>query len=173
MTLSDHPCADAVGLTPAEAIASAAAAQKAAILFRLRKDCELDLRRLLTSYPDPATHRKALFDAVVPMARQIRFSEQRLTELNQQRKPLEAERDFWEKKPLPPALRQKVDASDAAFNGLTEIFRRHQADVVAVEARFAAQLARLKPLWARASIADICSAQIATAPSEPSPRPKP
>lgn len=65
-----------------------------------------------------------------------------------QRKPLDDEVAFYNGKPLPLTLQRKLEANDASFNALTDVFNGLRSDVAAIEATRAVELDQLRKLWA-------------------------
>jgi hypothetical protein len=51
---------------------------------------------------------------------------------------------------LPLPLQRKIEASDASFDALTDVFNGLQSDVAAIEATRTAELNDLRMLWAGA-----------------------
>ena len=71
-----------------------------------------------------------------------------------QRKPLNDEAAFYSGKPLPLTLQRKIEASDASFNALTDVFIGLRAEVATIEATRTAELEQLRKLWAGARRVD-------------------
>ena len=107
-------------------------------------------RNLLTRYPNEAPHRKAREAALDTVRAAIKTSEQRLRDLEAERKPLLAEAEFYVGKALPPKLRGQLDANDAATSAQREAAISQEAELERVNRLYDAELARLKLLWAGA-----------------------
>ncbi len=84
----------------------------------------------------------------------IRLSAARFTELVRLREPLDDEAAFYKGKPLPLALQRKIDANDASFIALTDVFNGLRSDVAAIEATRTVELDQLRKLWAGARRVD-------------------
>lgn len=120
----------------------AAVAQKDAV----RRD-----RNLMMRFPDEPAHTKAREAALDDLRRAIVVSERRLKELEDDRKPLIAETEFYQQRKLPFKLKSKLEANDAQQQAQRDIIQNQQAELVRVNALYDAELARLKRLWAGAA----------------------
>ena len=107
-------------------------------------------RSLLQRYPNEAAHAKARESALEPARVGMRASEERVKELKAERKPLEQDAEFYVGKPMPAALKQKIDANDAALEAQRVFIANQQAEIARIDATYDAELARLKKLWAGA-----------------------
>lgn len=116
----------------------AVAAQKDAV----RRD-----RNLMLRFPDEAAHNKAREAALDDLRRGIASSERRLKDLEEERKPLLAETEFYKGRKVPFKLRSKIEANDAQQQAQRDIIQNQQTELVRVNALYDAELARLKRLW--------------------------
>jgi hypothetical protein len=116
----------------------AAAAQKDAV----RRD-----RNLMMRFPDEPAHTKAREAALDDLRRAIVVSERRLKDLEEERKPLIAETEFYKGRKLPFKLKSKLEANDAQQQAQRDIIQNQQAELVRVNTLYDAELARLKRLW--------------------------
>ena len=121
--------------------AEARAAQQDAI----RRD-----RNLLVRFPNQAAHQRAREAALDPVRLAIKNSENRLRDLQAERKPLANEAEFYPNRPLPPKLRQQIDANDAATEAQRALLDTQSAELERINANFDAELERLKKLWSGA-----------------------
>lgn len=121
--------------------AEARAAQQDAI----RRD-----RNLLVRFPNAAAHQRAREAALDPVRLAIKNSDSRLRELQAERKPLANEAEFYPNRPLPPKLRQQIDANDAATEAQRALLNTQSAELERINANFDAELERLKRLWSGA-----------------------
>ncbi len=128
-----------------EAAERKAAQARAALADAVRRD-----RNLLARYPTEARHRSAREAALDTVRAAMKASERRLQELAAERKPLLAEAEFYAGKPLPPKLRNQLEANDAAVAAQREAVVSQQAEMERVTGFYDAELARLKLLWAGA-----------------------
>lgn len=120
----------------------AAVAQKDAV----RRD-----RNLMMRFPDEAAHNKAREAALDDLRRGIAASERRLKDLEDERKPLLAETEFYKGRKLPFKLKSKLEANDAQQQAQRDIIQNQQTEQVRVNGLYDAELARLKRLWAGAA----------------------
>ena len=86
-------------------------------------------RNLLARYPNEAPHRKAREAALDTVRLAIKASEKRLQDLAAERKPLLDEAEFYVGKPLPPKLRNQLDANDAAIAAQREAAVSQEAEL--------------------------------------------
>ena len=150
-TLSDTPCPQAAGPTPGEIAASATKLQQDAIAAEIKQAAVRADRQLLFRFPDEAAHRKAHAADLDVVIRNIRFSTARFSELAAQRKPLDDEAAFHKGKVMPAALQRRIEASDASFDALRDVFRGLQAGVADIETKRGLERERLRLLWAGAA----------------------
>jgi len=108
-------------------------------------------RNLLARYPTEAPHQKAREAALDTVRAAMKVTEQRLRDLEAERKPLLSEAEFYVGKPLPPKLRNQLDANDAAVAAQREAAVYQEAELARVNRLYDAELARLKALWAGAA----------------------
>jgi hypothetical protein len=108
-------------------------------------------RNLMLRYPDQATHQKAREAALDTVRMAMRTSEQRVKDLGAERKPLVEEAEFYKNKPLPPKLKQQLDANDAAAEAQRNAIQNQQAELERVNKLYDAELTRLRKLWAGAA----------------------
>lgn len=120
----------------------AQAAQKDAV----RRD-----RNLMLRFPDEAAHDKARDSALDDLQRGIVASERRLQDLQDERKPLLAETEFYKGKRLPHKLKTKLEANDAQQQAQRDIIQNQRAEMVRINALYDVELARLKRLWGGAA----------------------
>lgn len=136
------------------------AEQRAAQAELARRD-----RNLLQRYHDEAAHRRAR-DAALEPTRSAQASLQgRVAELNRERKPLLAEAEFYKGQPLPPRLKARIDANDAALAALRDSAAAQQAEVARIEGLYDLELDRLRRLWAGAPPGSLGPLQPPTAPA--------
>jgi hypothetical protein len=118
------------------------ARDRAAKLDAVRRD-----RNLLSRYPNEPVHAKAREAALDTARASIRSSEQRLVELEKDRKPLQAEAEFYQGKPLPPKLKRDIDAIDVGLEAQRALVMNQQAEASRINALYDAELSRLRQLW--------------------------
>lgn len=138
LTIEERAAKDAQERKQAEA--------RAAYNDAVRRD-----RNLLARYPTEPVHQKAREAALDTVRAAMKTSEQRLRELQAERKPLLSEAEFYVGKPLPPKLRNQLDANDAATAAQREAADSQEAELARVNRLYDAELVRLKSLWAGAA----------------------
>ncbi|MDE2593383.1 MAG: DUF4124 domain-containing protein [Burkholderiales bacterium] len=121
-------------------------AQEAALKDATRRD-----RNLMMRYPNEAVHTKARDAALDDLHNAIKTSELRVAELQTERKPLEADAEFYKGKRLPLKLRTKLEANDAAQQAQKDLIQGQKAEIIRINALYDAELTRLKRLWAGAA----------------------
>ena len=97
-------------------------------------------RNLLARYPNEAPHRKAREAALDTVRAAMKATELRLRDLAAERKPLLAEAEFYEGKPLPPKLRGQLDANDAATSAQRESAVGQEAELERINRLYDAEL---------------------------------
>jgi len=136
-----------------------AAEARVAQLDAVRRD-----RNLLQRYPNEAAHAKARELALDPVRLAIKTTESRLRDLARERKPLLDEAEFYPNRPLPPKLRQQLDANDAAIDAQKTLAATQQAELERVIRLYDLELDRLKKLWGGAAPGSLGPLPSASAP---------
>jgi len=143
----------------AEARERQAAADRVAQQDAIRRD-----RNLVTRFPNEATHMKAREAALDDVRKGVAFSQGRLAELEQARKPLADELEFYKGKKPPSKLRQQLDANDAAVAAQRSLVQNQQDEIVRINNLYDVELERLKKLWGGASPGSMGALPAASAP---------
>lgn len=115
-----------------------------------RKDAIRRDRNLMLRFPTEAVHDKAREAALDDLRRGIAASERHLKDLQNDRKPLLAETEFYKGRRLPFKLRSKLEANEAQQQAQKDIIQNQIAEIARVNALYDAELARLRRLWAGA-----------------------
>jgi hypothetical protein len=129
-----------------EAIERKANAERMAQLEAIRRD-----KNLLARYRDEASHRRAREAALDTVRLAIKATETRVALLQNERKPLENEAEFYVGKRLPPKLKAQIEANDTAMQAQRDAAASQQAEVERVNRNFDVELFRLQKLWAGAA----------------------
>jgi hypothetical protein len=116
-----------------------------------RKDATRRDRNLMLRYPDEPTHRKAREAALDDLRKGIALSERHLIDLQDSRKPLQADAEFYQGKRLPGKLKAKLEANDAQQQAQKDIIQNQHAETGRINAIYDAELAHLRKLWAGAA----------------------
>lgn len=132
-------------LAEAEAKKRQADLERAARQDAVRRD-----RNLLARFPDEAAHSKAREAALDDVRKGVKFSEERLLELQKERKPLLDESEFYKGKKLPLKLRQQLDANEAATTAQRSLVQNQKEEIKRIDALYDVELERLRKLWAGA-----------------------
>ncbi len=104
-------------------------------------------RNLLARFPNEAAHNKARESALEDSRQSVKRSEQRITVLTKERKPLLDDAEFYVGKPLPARLKQQLDANDASKRAQEDLMQSSQDEIKRINALFDAELERLRALW--------------------------
>jgi hypothetical protein len=112
-------------------------------------------RALLLRYPNQPAHDKERAEALAQLALVRQTGVNRLTELVRQGERLQTEMEFYRKDPAraPLALRRQIDENDRSQVVQQRFVAEQDAERERVNARFDAELARLRPLWAASASA--------------------
>jgi hypothetical protein len=132
-------------LAEAEAKKRQAELERAAKQDAVRRD-----RNLLARFPNEAAHSKAREAALDDVRKGVKFSEDRLAELQKERKPLLDEMEFYKGKKLPLKLRQQLDANDAATTAQRSLVQNQKEEIKRIDSLYDIELDRLRKLWAGA-----------------------
>jgi hypothetical protein len=116
-----------------------------------RSDAARRDRNLAARYKDETAHQKAREVALDPVRRLLRSSQQRLAELDKDRKTLQDEAEFYKGKDMPRALKAQFDANAATVEAQRALVGTHQAELDRLNAFYDEELARLRRLWAGAA----------------------
>ncbi len=111
-------------------------------------------RALLQRYPNKPAHDRERALALVQVEEAMKTAARRVQELTEQRKAINADMEFYSKDPgrAPPSLRRRVDENEMSIASQKRVIADQESEKKRVNARFDEELARLKPLWAAASV---------------------
>jgi hypothetical protein len=138
-------------LSPEERAAKEAADRRAAAERIAQQDAIRRDRTLMQRYPTEAAHQRARNAALDDANKAMRISERRIKDLGTERKPLLDEAEFYKGRPLPGKLKQALDANDAGVEAQEVLIENQKAEIVRINTRFDAELARLRKLWTGAT----------------------
>ena len=133
--------------------------ERAALVAKRRKDAEERARQqeerrrervLTTRYPDKAAHDVERAAAIQLLDDISAIAEKRMVELQQQRKALDTEMEFYQKDPAkaPMPLRRKVAENDEDMAEQQRFVANQDLEKRRIHQRFDAELAQLRRLWA-------------------------
>ena len=104
---------------------------------------------LLVRYPYRSVHDAERSEALAQIDVVIKAAQQRLTELQQQRKKIDTEMEFYKKDPskAPPSVRRQLEDNDHSMAVQKRFIGDQESEIKRVNARFDEELVRLKGLW--------------------------
>jgi hypothetical protein len=144
-------CTPVGRLSTGEVMACDAYAQLKTLVDDCRRVAVREDRRWLERYPDEAAHRRAEASELESVIVNLRIPNERLGDLLRQRKILNEKAEFYKGKPLPHDLRRDIDANDASLNGLRDVFRGIDQEIVGVVDKYGDEREHLRKLWAGAA----------------------
>ena len=124
-----------------------------------QREAELDRQRardairrdeaLITRYPNQAAHNDSRKKALAQSQTVVDAANERIAELQQERKGLNDEMEFYKKDPskAPGKVRRAVEANAEAMATQQRAIGAQQAERDRINAQFDEQLVRLKALW--------------------------
>jgi hypothetical protein len=122
--------------------------------FAARSDAVRRDRNLMQRFPDEAAHRKSREKVLDELRIAGKIYADRIVALTADRKKLDDEKYFYVNervnKPLPTALKQKIDANEASLEAQKSLEQNNIAETARINALYDAELARLRKLWAGA-----------------------
>lgn len=119
------------------------AREREARVAEQRKD-----RLLLQRYPDEASHARARAAALEAPNDAIQNANNRLADLEAERRKLEQEAEFYVGKSLPATLQLLFDTNVASVAAQRTMISNQQAEIDRVNKLYDEELARLRKLWA-------------------------
>jgi hypothetical protein len=122
------------------------AADRVARQDAIRRD-----RNLMNRFPNQATHDKAREAALDDVRKGVKFSEDRLEELEKVRKPLQDETEFYAGKKLPAQLKQKLDSNEALASAQRSLIQNQKEEILRINKLYDIELSHLRKLWAGAA----------------------
>ncbi len=128
-----------------EARDRAAAEARAAQADAVRRD-----RNLVARFPDEAAHNRAREAAADTVRLAMKATELRLRDLQNERKPLRDEAEFYQNRPLPAKLKAAIEANETSMDAQRTASANQQAELVRINKIYDAELERLRRLWSGA-----------------------
>lgn len=107
-------------------------------------------RNLLARFPSETAHGKARGAALGVVHDSIKRSEQRVADLQKERKPLADEAEFYVGKSLPLKLKQQLESVDVSIDAQRSIAANQKVEAQRINDLYDAELVHLKKLWAGA-----------------------
>jgi hypothetical protein len=134
------------------------AEERAALNDAVRRD-----RNLKARFPSEAVHQKAREAALEVVRIGMRTSQQRLKELEAERRPLSEEAEFFRGRSLPARLKQQIEANETSVAAQRDLVQTQEAELLRINRIYDAELAHLRKLWngARPGSISLVSAPLA------------
>jgi len=136
--------------------------QKAAYSDAVRRDRNLKIR-----YPNEAAHNKARGSALEAVRASMRASAQRIEDLENERKPLQDEADFYRGRQLPSRLKQQLEANETSVAAQRELMQTQESELLRVNRIYDMELEHLRKLWKGAPPGSISLVSAPLAQTEP------
>jgi hypothetical protein len=121
-------------------------------------------RNLLARFPNEAAHNKARAAALDVVKDSIKRSEQRVADLQKERKPLADEAEFYTGKTMPLKLKQQIESVDVSIEAQRSIAANQKVEVQRITDLYDGELGHLRKLWAGAEPGSIGPLPKAAAP---------
>ncbi len=137
--------------TPEERARLEAREREAAKARAEREEAVRRDRQLLQRYRHEQQHQRSRAIALEAVQQAQARTQARLAELSRERRPLEAEAEFLQGKPVPPKLKAQIDANDAAQAAQRDASAVQRDEAERINRRFDAELERLRRLWSGAA----------------------
>lgn len=161
-------------LTAEERAAKEADEARSAVERAWRQDAVRRDRNLKQRFPNETAHRRMREAALGDLRTAMKNSEKRLLDLAAERKPMLDELEFYVGRPVPPLLRQQIDANDAAAEAQRSAMQTQQAELERVTRLYDLELAHLRKLWAGAEPgSELLSVPTPSTVVVPPPKPRP
>ena len=116
--------------------------ERAAKADAVRRD-----RNLMNRYRDEASHQQARDAALVALRKAMAASEKRLVDMENDRKPLLEEAEFYKGRELPVKLKTQLDYIDVTVEAQRAIIQNQKTEEKRINEFYDQELARLKRLW--------------------------
>ena len=138
---SDLPC-------PVVAVpAPPPAAPPCELTPKQRRDAEHLEGQFLLRYPDEERHREVSIAALKEVVARIHLTAGRLSDLRRERKSIDDELAFYDHRPLPPGLRGRLDANEAMFAAIADVFVGLENEVKTIQTRYECERRQFSVLW--------------------------
>jgi hypothetical protein len=150
-------------------LAAQEAAERKEAEVRLRQAEEKRMQRaLLMRYPNAGVHDAERTAALQTVQDAIALSERRIVDLQQQRRDLDLEAEFYPSPAAwPPKLKRQVEENGLHIAGQQRFIAGQEEEKQRIERRFAEERARLETLWKQAQpVRAAAAAAAASAPGK-------
>ena len=111
-----------------------------------RKLAERQERQFLLRFPDEARHRAASLAKLQEIVARLRLAQIRFADLMRERKSID-DGEFYKGKPLPTALAGRLDANEAKFAAMAEVFGGERNAIESIMTIFWCERTQFAMLW--------------------------
>ncbi len=141
VTYSNLPCpVVAVPTPPAPVLPCPLTAEQ-------RRNAEHLEGQFLARYPSEERHRANSFAGLQEIVARMRLAQSRLSELRRERKSIDDELAFYEHRPVPPDLQRRLEATDARFAAIADVFLGLENEVKTIVTRYECEHRKFGILW--------------------------
>lgn len=119
-----------------------AAEERAALNDAVRRD-----RNLKARFPNEAAHQRAREAALEVVRAGMRTSQQRIKELDAERRPLTEEAEFYRGRPVPGRLKQQIEANETSVAAQRDLIQTQEAELQRINRIYDAEREHLRKLW--------------------------
>jgi hypothetical protein len=103
--------------------------------------------QFLVRFPDEERHRALSFAGLGEVVARFRLANGRLSDLRRERKSIDDELMFYERRPVPADLQRRVDANDAKFAAMAEVFLGLETEIKTMMTRYDCERRQFGFLW--------------------------
>ncbi len=125
-----------------DAVERKLAEERAALNDAVRRD-----RNLKARFPNEAAHQKAREAALEGVRVAMRASQQRIKDLETERKPLNSEIEFYRGRMVPARLKQQIEANETSVGAQRDLIQTQEAELVRINRIYDNELEHLRKLW--------------------------
>ncbi len=104
-------------------------------------------RNLKARFPNEAAHQKAREAALEVVRVGMRTSQQRLKDLETERRPLNSEVEFYRGRMVPARLKQQIEANETSVAAQRDLIQTQEAELVRINRIYDNELEHLRKLW--------------------------
>lgn len=137
-------------LTATEREAYEARQAKERAVLEAKAEAQRRDKQLLARFSNDASHQRARENAMDSAISANRISQTRLAALEDERKPLQQESEFYKGKALPAKLQQQFDALAMTEAAIHTAMQAQRDEMARINEMYDIELERLKKLWAGA-----------------------
>jgi hypothetical protein len=158
-------------LTATEREAYEARQAKERAVLEAKAEAQRRDKQLLARFSNEASHQRARDNAMDSAISANRISQTRLAALDDERKPLQQESEFYKGKALPAKLQQQFDALAMTEAAIHTAMQAQRDEMARINEMYDIELERLKKLWAGAPSGSLGPMRSVTVAPTPAPVP--